>query len=115
MAGGLAAFFGVPLGGAIFACEVLHRNGLEYHEALVPATISGIACNLVFRVLCSLPETDDAPGCSCCAGLGTMLNSMQQSPQPRGYRLETTSGHGFSSPNHFQSLEGCNDYQLFWD
>ena len=57
MAGGLAAFFGVPLGGAIFACEVLHRNGLEYHEALVPATISGIACNLVFRVLCSLPET----------------------------------------------------------
>ena len=56
MAGGLAAFFGVPLGGAIFACEVLHRNGLEYHEALVPATISGIACNLVFRVLCSLPS-----------------------------------------------------------
>ena len=32
-----------------------------------------------------------------------------------GFRLETTAGTGFDSPGHFQGLEGCNDYQLFWD
>ena len=33
----------------------------------------------------------------------------------QGYRLETTGGSGFSSPGHFPALEGCNDYQMFWD
>ena len=32
MGAGLAAFFGEPVGGALFACEVLHRYGLEYYE-----------------------------------------------------------------------------------
>ena len=65
-------------------------------------------------VLCSLPPDDDAPACTCCAGLGTM----QKAADKRGgggYRLESTSGYAFNSPTHFQSLEGCNDYQLFWD
>jgi len=61
-------------------------------------------------VLCSLPE-GDAPACSCCAGLDTM----QGAPSPSGYRLETTGGSAFNSPGHFKALEGCNDYQLFWD
>ena len=34
MGAGLAAFFGEPVGGALFACEVLHRYGLEYYEAV---------------------------------------------------------------------------------
>ena len=44
MGAGLAAFFGEPIGGALFACEVLHRYGLEYYEAVLPTVIAGLAC-----------------------------------------------------------------------
>ena len=33
----------------------------------------------------------------------------------KGFRFESTAGYAFNSPQHFASLEGCNDYQLFWD
>ena len=56
MGAGLAAFFGEPVGGALFACEVLHRHGLEYYEAVVPTVIAGLACNWSFRVLANLPQ-----------------------------------------------------------
>ena len=56
MGAGLAAFFGEPLGGALFACEVLHRHGLEYYEAVIPTVIAGLACNWSFRVLADLPQ-----------------------------------------------------------
>ena len=56
MGAGLAAFFGEPVGGALFACEVLHRYGLEYYEAVVPTVIAGLACNWSFRVLADLPQ-----------------------------------------------------------
>jgi len=61
-------------------------------------------------VLCSMPH-GDAPACSCCTGLQTLRST----PSRGAYRLESTGGSGFSSPSHFQMLEGCNDYQLFWD
>jgi H+/Cl- antiporter ClcA len=35
--------FAAPLGGAVFALEILHRKGLEYYEALVPAAIGSVA------------------------------------------------------------------------
>merc|ERR1719454_1548486 len=56
MGAGLAAFFGEPVGGALFACEVIHRYGLEYYEAVVPTVIAGLACNWAFRVLANLPQ-----------------------------------------------------------
>jgi len=56
MGAGLAAFFGEPVGGALFACEVLHRYGLEYYEAVVPTVVAGLACNWSFRVLANLPQ-----------------------------------------------------------
>ena len=37
MASAFAVLFGAPLGSAIFALEILHRRGLEYYEALLPA------------------------------------------------------------------------------
>lgn len=37
MAAGFTVLFGTPLGGAFFALEILHRRGMEYYEALVPA------------------------------------------------------------------------------
>lgn len=39
MASGLSAFFGEPVGGAIFACEVIHRWGAEYYEAFIPTVM----------------------------------------------------------------------------
>jgi hypothetical protein len=41
----ISAFFGLPLGGAVFVLELPHRSGLEYFEFLVPAVMSsGFAC-----------------------------------------------------------------------
>lgn len=39
MAAGFAVLFGAPLGAAMFALEILHRKGLQYYEALVPALV----------------------------------------------------------------------------
>lgn len=50
MSAALGAFFGAPLGGALFALELPHRRGLEYYEALIPAVLSAILSFVVFRV-----------------------------------------------------------------
>ena len=49
MSAALGAFFGAPLGGALFALEIPHRRGLEYYEALIPAVLSAIFSFTVFR------------------------------------------------------------------
>jgi len=49
MSAALGAFFGAPLGGALFALEIPHRRGLEYYEALIPAVLSAILSFVVFR------------------------------------------------------------------
>lgn len=45
----LGAFFGAPLGGALFALEIPHRRGLEYFEALVPTIVATLIGFFVFR------------------------------------------------------------------
>ena len=50
MAAAFAVLFGAPIGSAFFALEILHRRGMQYTEALVPAIVgalSGYACSLV--------------------------------------------------------------------
>ncbi len=47
MAAGLAVLFGAPLGAALFALEILHRRGLQYYEAVLPAAIGAVAGWLV--------------------------------------------------------------------
>lgn len=55
MAGGLAALFGLPVGGALFVLEVPHRMGLQYYEALGPS----ILCTLVSVVVAkSITQAD---------------------------------------------------------
>jgi H+/Cl- antiporter ClcA len=43
MAAGFTVLLGVPIGSAIFALEILHRRGLEYYEALVPALLGSLS------------------------------------------------------------------------
>lgn len=42
MAAGFTVLFGAPLGSAIFALEILHRRGMEYYEALMPAILGSL-------------------------------------------------------------------------
>jgi len=42
MAAAFTVLFGAPLGAALFALEILHRKGLQYHEALLPAVVSSL-------------------------------------------------------------------------
>lgn len=50
MAAGFTALFGAPLGGAVFALEILHRRGMEYYEALLPALIGSLCGYLVYAL-----------------------------------------------------------------
>ena len=50
MGAALAAFFGDPIGGPMFALEIPHRRGLEYYEAIIPAMVAGICSFGVFRM-----------------------------------------------------------------
>src|SRR3546814_187225 len=51
MASAFAVLFGAPLGSAVFALEILHRRGLEYYEALMPALGGAFVGFAVFTVL----------------------------------------------------------------
>ena len=62
-------------------------------------------------VLCAMPA-GNGPECACCAPIGS-LAALERS---RGSWLETTSGHREGTRQRMASkLEGCGDYQLFWD
>jgi H+/Cl- antiporter ClcA len=51
LASGLTVLFAAPLGAAIFALEILHRKGLEYYEALLPACTGSLASYGIYTVL----------------------------------------------------------------
>ena len=51
MAAAFTVLFGAPLGSAIFALEILHRRGLEYYEALLPAVIGSLSGFVVYALV----------------------------------------------------------------
>jgi H+/Cl- antiporter ClcA len=51
LASGLTVLFGAPLGAAIFGLEILHRKGLEYYEALLPACVGSLVSFAVYAAL----------------------------------------------------------------
>ena len=51
MAAGFTVLFGAPIGSAIFALEILHKRGLEYYEALVPALGGSLFGYVVYVLL----------------------------------------------------------------
>jgi H+/Cl- antiporter ClcA len=57
MAAGFTVLFGAPLGSAIFALEILHRRGLQYYEALLPAGIGALSGYIVYVVTTGLGLT----------------------------------------------------------
>ena len=42
MAAAFTVLFGAPIGAALFALEILHRKGMQYHEALLPAVVASL-------------------------------------------------------------------------
>jgi H+/Cl- antiporter ClcA len=51
MAAGFTVLLGAPLGTAIFALEILHRRGLEYYEALLPALLGSLSGYAVYLII----------------------------------------------------------------
>lgn len=55
MASGFTALFGAPLGGSLFALEILHhRHAVEYYEAIIPAFVASCFSYLVFAFIIHL-------------------------------------------------------------
>lgn len=54
MAAGFTVLFGAPLGSAFFALEILHRRGLQYYEALIPAIVGSLCGYGVYLGLSNL-------------------------------------------------------------
>ena len=54
MAAGFTVLFGAPLGSALFALEILHRRGLQYYEALLPAVLGSLCGYAVYLGLSGL-------------------------------------------------------------
>lgn len=53
MAAGFTVLFAAPLGAAVFALEILHRRGLEYYEALVPAVLGSSIGYAIYTLMTS--------------------------------------------------------------
>lgn len=55
MASGFTAMFGAPLGGSLFALEILHhRHAVEYYKAIIPAFVASCFSYLVFALITQL-------------------------------------------------------------
>ena len=50
MGAALAAFWGDPVGGPLFALEIPHHRELAYYEAIIPAMVAGLCSFAVFRI-----------------------------------------------------------------
>lgn len=52
MASGFTALFGAPLGGSLFALEILHhKHALEYYKAIIPALVASCFSYVIFALI----------------------------------------------------------------
>jgi H+/Cl- antiporter ClcA len=55
MASGFTALFGAPLGGSLFALEILHHEyAVEYYKAIIPAFVASCFSYLIFAIIVHL-------------------------------------------------------------
>ncbi len=55
MASGFTALFGAPLGGSLFALEILHhKHAVEYYQAIIPALVASGFSYVVFALIVHL-------------------------------------------------------------
>ncbi len=55
MASGFTALFGAPLGGSLFALEILHhKHAVEYYKAIIPAFVASCFSYLIFAFISHL-------------------------------------------------------------
>ncbi len=55
MASGFTALFGAPLGGSLFALEILHhKHAVEYYKAIIPALVASSFSYIVFALIIHL-------------------------------------------------------------
>ncbi|WP_026209784.1 chloride channel protein [Cytophaga aurantiaca] len=55
MASGFTALFGAPLGGSLFALEILHhKHAVEYYQAIIPALVASSFSYIIFAVIINM-------------------------------------------------------------
>lgn len=55
MASGFTALFGAPLGGSLFALEILHhKHAVEYYQAIIPALVASCFSYIIFALIISM-------------------------------------------------------------
>lgn len=55
MAAGFTSMFGAPLGGSLFALEIMHhKHVVEYYQALIPAFVSSGTSYIIFIIITNL-------------------------------------------------------------
>lgn len=55
MASGFTALFGAPLGGSLFALEILHhKHAVEYYKAIIPALVASCFSFVIFALIIKL-------------------------------------------------------------
>jgi len=55
MASGFTALFGAPLGGSLFALEILHhKHAVEYYKAIIPALVASCFSFVIFAIIIKL-------------------------------------------------------------
>jgi len=78
MAAGFAVLFGAPIGSGVFALEILHRRGLQYYEALLPAALGALSgwvvsigiTGLGFRAIWHFPTVGGLSALDLAVGIG---------------------------------------------
>lgn len=55
MASGFTALFGAPLGGSLFALEILHhKHAVEYYQAIIPALVASSFSYIIFAIIINM-------------------------------------------------------------
>lgn len=85
MASGFTALFGAPLGGSLFALEILHhKHVVEYYRAMIPAFVSSCTAYVIFALITKIGL---GPSWDLISAHGTNVTSAQDLLQTTLYAI----------------------------